>query len=435
MAYSPIKTGGKAKRDWRARIEFAEQHKTSISAYLNAEYACVCLRGYYPSDPSKDNQDSHIEISSFIATGDCEASLFCVFDGHGTNGHHVARFVRNALPKRILASMQARPAAMDEAWREACRQTDDALRTNESIDDRLSGTTAVMVLLGMGVGTSGGDAMQIANIGDSRAIIGRRQAVAAPVGLIGWLSRLFVRAPLVAEELSHDHVPIRKDEYVRVRAQGARVMSSDQIQGLVPWRNSYVGDLPTFKKYDDDPPRLWLPDQGVPGCGFTRSIGDRLAKQIGVSAEPELSTCDISTADEYVVVCSDGVFEFMSNQEVIDIVADATDPLAACHTLVQKAYELWLKNDTRTDDITATVIKFEHLDDDGSPILTDGATPLLVSQIKQCLAGGGEGSGNGTGTHKQSRRGSFVPTGDGPGVRAPRRGSFVPTGHLADLKA
>ncbi len=39
---------------------------------------------------------------------------------------------------------------------------------------------------------------------------------------------------------------------------------------------------------DGDPPRLWYPQKGYPGCAFTRSIGDEVAEAIGVYADPEI---------------------------------------------------------------------------------------------------------------------------------------------------
>jgi len=37
-----------------------------------------------------------------------------------------------------------------------------------------------------------------------------------------------------------------------------------------------------------DPPRVWSAKGDYPGTAFTRSIGDRIAEECGVNAEPEI---------------------------------------------------------------------------------------------------------------------------------------------------
>lgn len=48
--------------------------------------------------------------------------------------------------------------------------------------------------------------------------------------------------------------------------------------------------------------------------------------------------------DKYIVIASDGVWEFITNQMVADLVAETPgDPLAACKRIVTMAYDLWLQ--------------------------------------------------------------------------------------------
>lgn len=58
----------------------------------------------------------------------------------------------------------------------------------------------------------------------------------------------------------------------------------------------------------------------------------------------------------FIVIASDGVFEFLTNQSVADMVARYEDPLDACKKVVQEAYDLWLQYEVRTDDITIICI-------------------------------------------------------------------------------
>jgi hypothetical protein len=93
----------------------------------------------------------------------------------------------------------------------------------------------------------------------------------------------------VAKPLSNDQTPYRTDERARVRKTGARVLSMDQIEGIEPVHDNW-GDLTLGEDIDEggDPPRVWSPKGDYPGTAFTRSIGDRIAEECGVYAEPEI---------------------------------------------------------------------------------------------------------------------------------------------------
>ena len=49
---------------------------------------------------------------------------------------------------------------------------------------------------------------------------------------------------------------------------------------------------------------------------MSRSIGDLVASSVGVSPEPEFYEYDMSEDDKFIVLASDGVWEFLSNEDV-----------------------------------------------------------------------------------------------------------------------
>jgi hypothetical protein len=51
------------------------------------------------------------------------------------------------------------------------------------------------------------------------------------------------------------------------------------------------------------------------------------AERIGVFAEPELEFRHLGPHDAFLVIASDGVFEFLSSQRVVDMVRGARPPL------------------------------------------------------------------------------------------------------------
>lgn len=72
-------------------------------------------------------------------------------------------------------------------------------------------------------------------------------------------------------------------------------------------------------EYEDGvlgPARVWLPTEDIPGLAMSRSLGDTVAHTVGVSSVPEMHVVELTPADRLLVVASDGLWEFMSNQEV-----------------------------------------------------------------------------------------------------------------------
>lgn len=236
----------------------------------------------------------------------------------------------------------------------AHKQCNMAMHKNRNLDDALSGTTAISCFL-----HGRRNRITICNVGDSRAVLGQRVDRSNGKG-----KRKNTDVYYRALPLSRDQTPYRRDERKRIRAFGARILSLDQIEGLepVPVEDSDDEDekdeIELGKEIDEDgdPPRVWHPHQDYPGTAFTRSLGDQLAEELGVYAEPEMVTRELEDADEIIVLASDGVFEFLTNQSVIDICAKFKDPLAACRAVVAESYELWLQYELRTDDITMVCI-------------------------------------------------------------------------------
>lgn len=74
------------------------------------------------------------------------------------------------------------------------------------------------------------------------------------------------------------------------------------------------------------------------------SFGDLIAASVGVIAKPEIWEHAITPEDKFIVLASDGVFEFMSNQEVVDLVVAhnaRAGPEAAVKALVEEATNRW----------------------------------------------------------------------------------------------
>ena len=53
---------------------------------------------------------------------------------------------------------------------------------------------------------------------------------------------------------------------------------------------------------------------------MSRSLGDQVAHSVGVSSVPEVTEFILDSDDRFLVIATDGVWEFLSNQDVVDIV-------------------------------------------------------------------------------------------------------------------
>jgi serine/threonine protein phosphatase PrpC/CRP-like cAMP-binding protein len=294
---------------------------------------------------------------------------------------------------------------LEECLRRGHLDCNTNMRSNELIKDKLSGTTAISAAFHNNM-------MTICNVGDSRAIVGRRVHVnvdpervpqvleylvpeseagakasesfsppprarasdeASPERNTTSAFKSFTSSTedmievgfkvttLKSTALSVDQTPYRTDELERVKKAGARVLSLDQLEGVEPihenWRKLDLGE---DIDVEGDPPRVWVQDGEYPGTAFTRSIGDAEADAIGVTAEPEIQTVKLTPEDKLIILASDGIFEFLPNQDVIDICAlYPNDPLQAANAVVKKAYDLWLTYELRTDDITIIVMMLD----------------------------------------------------------------------------
>ncbi|KAL6841872.1 hypothetical protein ACP4OV_028384 [Aristida adscensionis] len=304
-------------------------------AGLVLEYAALAVPGLYPDSPGRESQDAHLVATRFA--GDPELHLFAVFDGHGACGAACAGFAREAVPRLLAAAAAAGRLAADPAgaFREALVAANAEMHAAAGVDDSMSGTTAVAALVA-------GAALHVANVGDSRAVAG-----------------VWRGGKVAAEELSWDQTPFRPDERARVKACGARVLSVEQVEGMRdPDSEGWVPD-------EGDPPRVWARDGLYPGTAFTRSLGDVAAEAVGVIAEPEVKSVDITPAHLFFVVASDGVFEFLSSQEVVDMVAMYQDPREACSAIAAESYKLWLQHENRTDDITIIIVHIRDAENSG----------------------------------------------------------------------
>jgi serine/threonine protein phosphatase PrpC len=153
-----------------------------------------------------------------------------------------------------------------------------------------------------------GTKVYCSNAGDSRAI--KVAILPAEPGSLTRKSKIkirfiFIEPLLEVTALNRDHKPELKDEAERILKRGGRIDS---------FRDYYNNGEPI------GPQRVWLPHEEIPGLAMSRSMGDRVAHSVGVSAEPEVLEFTLTLNDKFLVIASDGVWEFLSNEDVAQII-------------------------------------------------------------------------------------------------------------------
>mmetsp|Transcript_27353 Transcript_27353/g.76762 ORF Transcript_27353/g.76762 Transcript_27353/m.76762 type:complete len:347 (-) Transcript_27353:774-1814(-) len=284
------------------------------SAKINQDRGCIC----YPFGASDSEMTQ---------------ALFCVFDGHGACGDKVSHYAMNNIQEKLEnhPQLMSDPAS---ALKDVFLSVDSQLRKDPSIDAELSGTTAVVCLMRWMKGGKG--KAWVANAGDSRAVLGVKE-----------------NGRLKAVPLSQDQKPDTPAEYKRIMKSGGFVS---------PPENEWGG-----------PARVWLDaNMTLPGLAMARSIGDHLVGAIGVIAEPEVVEMDIDPATDpskdgpqFLVMASDGVWEFIDSPEAIDLLQAANVTRSATEAvtkLIETAAQKWREEEgDYRDDITAVCVNVTEL--------------------------------------------------------------------------
>ena len=84
------------------RIDAPQNSVMFTHSGIVMKYAWASQRGYYPDTPDKENQDSYSILPQIrVKEESSDVALFGVYDGHGTDGHLAARYVRSQVVSHI----------------------------------------------------------------------------------------------------------------------------------------------------------------------------------------------------------------------------------------------------------------------------------------------------------------------------------------------
>jgi serine/threonine protein phosphatase PrpC len=105
------------------------------------------------------------------------------------------------------------------------------------------------------------------------------------------------------------------------------------------------------------PHRVWRRRQIDGGLAVSRAIGDTALESAGVVPQPDVIKQSVTALDKFVVMASDGVWDQLTNDQVVSIASQHDDPRVASNAIVKEARRRWERSGAYVDDITAMVIK------------------------------------------------------------------------------
>ena len=303
-----------------------EKEKPKEKEILNIEK--LCRKGYSGDGTDKPNQDNYFIYTNFNNNSNNIYMGIC--DGHGLYGHEVSSFLVTNLPLvlgNFLRIFNIKDISSTDYTTllpiisSCCIQINKNLSLENKIDCTLSGSTCVSLIYTP-------KKVFCINIGDSRCIIGKYDGK-------NWKSK----------SLSTDHKPELKKEKQRILKNGGEIRKSRNEDG------EFIG-----------PDRVWVKDTNMPGLAMTRSFGDEIAHQIGVICDPEIIEYEFKEEDKFIIIASDGIWQFISSQECVDIVKDFyvnENYKGVTKHLYKESCKRWLNEDDSIDDITLIIVFFK----------------------------------------------------------------------------
>ena len=282
--------------------------------------------GYSGPGILKYNQDNYFIYKNL--NDESNVLFIGVCDGHGLVGHDVSKYLITNLPKNLNTALKktnkyiSHKETLYSTLKQVFIETNKSLCKVQSIDTKFSGSTCVTIILTKNKIIS-------ANAGDSRAVMGR-----------------YINGKWINIDLSHDQKPNNPGEKERILSHGGRIEAYKDENG---------GDF--------GPPRVWLKNEDIPGLAMSRSFGDEVAASVGTISEPEIEEYEITEDDKFIIIASDGIWEFISSQECVEFIKDFYEKkdLKGClKFLLNESSKRWIKEEEVIDDITAVLIFFEN---------------------------------------------------------------------------
>jgi protein phosphatase 1L len=214
-----------------------------------------------------DNSDSTYKPINF----------FGVFDGHG--GDKISKYLKEKLAKYFINKNVDIEPSKSKSYNKYIKKTYEYIQsklTEFELPSKTCGSTALVILNYSKNNIY--SQLKVINLGDCRAVLCNEQNIAIP--------------------LTKDHKPMAYDENKRIL----------EANGVIK------------VDFGDDP--------RINGLSVSRAFGDLDAKP-HVSHIPDMYDYEINPSrDKFIVMCCDGVWDVLSNQDVVDFILYSMDKVS-----------------------------------------------------------------------------------------------------------
>jgi len=230
--------------------------------------------------------------------------------------------VKDNLPKLIIRDQRFKTKEMGPMLFDNFKKTQSLISTmdrTKKLNAQMSGTTASVV-----VHDHNEKKIFVSHVADSTVVLG------------SWENA--EKKTLKATALTRDHKPNLKDERARIEKAGGRVI---------------------FDGYTNH--RVYAKNGRYPGLNMSRCLGDLLGHaDAGCSCEPEVSEKQLNDLDHVLLLCSDGVWEFMTPLEAVNFMVGVNpgNAMQAAEKLAKEAWDRWIQEEggAVVDDITVVLV-------------------------------------------------------------------------------
>ena len=209
-----------------------------------------------------------------------------LYNGHGAKGKECSKYVSDAIDKFILdnknelknlASQDNKRELITKLFVEGFKKIQKEIEENDEnhASFALSGSTATITLI------INKNICFIINLGHNCAIIGRK-----------------VNGKNDSIEVYTNHeISKNKEEQERIKKIGGEVRINNNTR---------------MRIYKKD-------DSCNPGLCVSRTLGDTYSRDV-ISDEPEINVYNLEKKDDFIILGTDAIWEYMTSQEIVDFI-------------------------------------------------------------------------------------------------------------------
>lgn len=260
--------------------------------HLNGEFSMAVVQ----ANNLLEDQ-SHIESGSLSSSDSGPYGTFIgVYDGHG--GPETSRFINNHLVQHLKRFTAEQQSMSVDVIRKALQATEDGFTSIVAKQFSMKPQIAAVGSCCL-VGVICNGTLYIANLGDSRAVLGRAVKATGEVLAVQLSTEHNAAIESIRHELRSSHpddpnIVVLKHNVWRVKG----LIQVSRSIGDVYLKKAEFNREPLYAKF-----RLREP--------FKMPI---------LSSEPSISVHQLQPQDQFIIFASDGLWEHLTNQEAVDIV-------------------------------------------------------------------------------------------------------------------